>query len=89
MPGGVATAIAGIVACLSLAAFNILPMVQKALSGDPLPLTILVGYCIVGVVIYATYGYRNSKLAKGIDILDTGPGLNEALAPGHGDALNR
>ena len=89
VPGGVATAIAGILACLALATFNILPMVQKALNGDPLPLSILLGYCLVGVLIYATYGYRNSKLANGVDVLDTGPGPNEALAPGHGDVLNR
>ena len=89
VPGGVATAVAGIVACLSLAAFNILPMIQKAIGGDPLPLSILGVYCVVGSVVYIGYGYRNSKLARGIDILDTGPGPNEAFAPGHGDPLNR
>ena len=89
VPGGIATAVAGIVACMALAAFNILPMIQKAVGGDPLPLSILVVYCIVGAIIYAAYGYRHSKLAQGIDILDTGPGPNEAFAPGHGDTLNR
>ena len=89
VPGGVATAVAGIVACLVLAAFNILAMIQKAIGGDPLPLSILVVYCLVGAVIYAAYGYRHSKLARGIDILDTGPGANQSFAPGHGDALNR
>ena len=89
VPGGVKTAVAGIVACMALALFNILPMVQKAFTGEPLPLAILVTYCVVGVLIYLFYGYRNSKLARGIDILDTGPGPNEAFAPGHGDPLNR
>ncbi|MGC1304722.1 MAG: amino acid permease [Caulobacteraceae bacterium] len=89
VPGGEVTAILGIISCLALAVFNLYPMVQKALIGDPLPLTILVTYCVIGAVIYVGYGYRNSKLAKGIDILDTGPGPAEAFAPGHGDPLNR
>ncbi|WP_158915057.1 amino acid permease [Caulobacter sp. S45] len=88
-PGGVTTAVLGIISCMALAVFNLLPMVQKALSGDPLPLTILVVYCLIGAAIYIGYGYGNSKLAKGIDILDTGPGPEEAFAPGHGDPLNR
>ena len=59
------------------------------MKGDPLPLLILLGYCAVGALIYIGYGFWNSRLAKGLDILDTGPGINEALAPGHGDPLNR
>ena len=89
VPGGIATASLGIVFCLALAVFNLLPMVQKALGGEPLPLEIIVGYCLVGAMIYAGYGYRHSRLAKGLDVLDIGPGPNEAIAPGHGDALNR
>ena len=89
VPGGVGTAVAGIIACLALALFNIMPMVQKAMTGDPLPLSILVTYCLVGALIYMFYGYRHSKLARGVDILDIGPGPNEAFAPGHGDPLNR
>ncbi len=89
VPGGVTTAVLGIVSCLALAMFNLLPIVQKAFKGDPLPLMILVGYGLVGLAIYAGYGYRNSRLAQGLDILDVGPGPNEALAPGHGDSLNR
>jgi APA family basic amino acid/polyamine antiporter len=70
VPGGVWTAVAGIVACLGLALANLAPMVQHALAHDPLPLEILVGYCIVGAAIYTGYGFWNSKLAKGIDITE-------------------
>ena len=89
VPGGSVTAVLGIVSCLALAGFNLWPMIEKAMNHDPLPLSILASYCAVGAVIYAGYGYRNSCLASGVDILDEGPGPNEALAPGHGDALNR
>ena len=89
VPGGIVTAVLGIISCLALAVFNLLPMVQKAMRGDPLPLSIIVGYCLVGAAIYGGYGYRNSRLAKGLDVLDIGPGPNEAVAPGHGDPLNR
>ena len=89
VPGGVPTAIAGIVCCMALAGFNLWPMIQKAMHGDPLPLTILLSYCAAGAFIYLAYGLWHSNLAKGVDLADTGPGPNEALAPGHGDPLNR
>ncbi len=89
VPGGVPTAIAGIVLCLGLAAFNLLPMVSRAAHGDLLPLGILGGYCLVGVAVYLLYGLRHSLLAKGVDVLDLGPGPNEAFAPGEGGPLNR
>jgi APA family basic amino acid/polyamine antiporter len=89
VPGGVPTAAVGIVVCLGMAAFNLLPMVDKAAHGDFLPLGILVGYGLVGVAVYLLYGLGHSKLAKGIDILDIGPGPEEAFAPGHGGPLNR
>ncbi|MDO9078047.1 MAG: amino acid permease, partial [Brevundimonas sp.] len=48
VPGGVWTAGAGIVACLSLAGFNFWPMIQHAMDGNTLPLTILAAYAAVG-----------------------------------------
>jgi APA family basic amino acid/polyamine antiporter len=89
VPGGVATAALGIFVCLGMAAFNLVPMVDKAVHGDFLPLGILVGYGLVGVAVYLLYGLKHSKLARGIDILDIGPGPEEAFAPGHGNPLNR
>ena len=70
VPGGIVTAVLGILACLSLAAFNFWPMIQHAMNGNPLPLSILGIYAIVGGIIYAAYGFWNSKLAKGIDITE-------------------
>ncbi len=88
VPGGVPTAVLGIIVCLGMAGFNLAPMVAKAFSGDFLPLGILGGYGLVGVFVYIFYGLGHSKLSKGIDILDIGPGPEEALAPGHGHPSN-
>jgi APA family basic amino acid/polyamine antiporter len=70
VPGGIATAVAGILACLGLAGLNFWPMIQHAMDDNPLPLTILAAYAAVGALIYAAYGYWHSKLAKGIDITE-------------------
>ena len=84
VPGGIATAVAGIIACLSLAAFNFWPMIQHAMDGNPLPLTILGCYAVVGAIIYAAYGFWHSKLAKGIDITEETTINSPADAFGHG-----
>ena len=44
------------------------------------PLTILV----IGVLLYLFYGYRNSRLAQGLDCVDDSPlpSPNEAIAHG-------
>jgi APA family basic amino acid/polyamine antiporter len=89
VPGGIYTAVLGIILCLALTSFNLWPMIEKAMHHDPLPLTILSTYCLVGAIVYAAYGVWHSKLAKGVDILDIGPGPDAALAPGHGNPLNR
>ena len=70
VPGGIVTAVFGIISCLALAGFNFWPMIQHAMDGNPLPLTILAAYAVVGAIIYAIYGFWNSKLAKGIDITE-------------------
>jgi len=84
VPGGVWTAGAGILACLSLAGFNFWPMIQHAMDGNTLPLTILAAYAAVGAIIYAIYGFWHSKLAKGIDITEETTMSSPAEAMGSG-----
>jgi APA family basic amino acid/polyamine antiporter len=84
VPGGIWTASAGIVACLSLAGFNFWPMIQHAMDGNTLPLTILAAYAAVGAVIYIIYGFWHSKLAKGIDITEETTMSSPAEAMGSG-----
>ena len=38
-----------------------------------LPAILLLSYAAVGATIYIFYGYKNSRLAKGLDVLDVGP----------------
>jgi APA family basic amino acid/polyamine antiporter len=70
VPGGIFTAVLGIMACLFLASQNLIPMFQHAAEDNPLPLMLLGGYAVVGAIIYAAYGFWHSKLAKGIDITE-------------------
>jgi len=84
VPGGIWTAAAGILACLSLAGFNFWPMIQHAMDGNTLPLTILAVYAVVGAVIYIIYGFWHSKLAKGIDITEETTMSSPAQAMGSG-----
>jgi APA family basic amino acid/polyamine antiporter len=84
VPGGVVTAVLGILACLGLAAANLAPMVIRALNDDPVPLTILGTYAAVGAVIYAVYGFWNSKLAKGEQVAENGGLMQPAEAMAHG-----
>lgn len=84
VPGGIFTAVLGILACAALAGLNFIPMVQHALNDNPLPLTILGIYAVVGAIVYCAYGYWNSKLAKGIDITEETTINSPAAAFGEG-----
>jgi len=87
VPGGIVTAVLGILACLFLAWQNFKPMIERALNDDPVPMTILGCYAVIGALVYALYGFWHSKLAKGIDITeDTSlPSPAEAFAHGVDD----
>jgi APA family basic amino acid/polyamine antiporter len=84
VPGGIVTAVLGILACLFLAWQNFKPMIDRALADDPVPLTILGVYALVGAIIYAVYGFWHSKLAKGIDITEDSHLPSPAEAMGRG-----
>jgi len=84
VPGGIATAVAGIAACMFLAWQNFKPMIQHAMDDNPLPLILLASYAAVGAVIYIGYGYWHSKLAKGIDITEDTSLPSPAEAMGRG-----
>jgi APA family basic amino acid/polyamine antiporter len=60
VPGGIVTAVLGILACLFLAWQNFQPMIVHAMNNNPLPLMILGGYAAVGAVIYIAYGFWNA-----------------------------
>lgn len=84
VPGGIFTAVLGILACLFLASQNLIPMFQHAAEDNPLPLMLLGGYAAIGAIIYAAYGFWHSKLAKGIDITEDATLETAVEALGHG-----
>ncbi len=84
VPGGIATAVAGICACMFLAWQNFKPMIQHAMDDNPLPLILLASYAAIGAVIYITYGFWHSKLAQGIDITEDVSMPSPAQAMGRG-----
>ena len=69
-PGGAWTPLLGIIFAGIMAAPLIWDIIDKAMSGDPIPAIILSSYILLGALIYGFYGLRNSRLAQGLDILD-------------------
>lgn len=51
-----------ILACLTMMGPVLADIVGKAIDGEWIPLIILVGYMVLGVVIYVQYGRHNSRL---------------------------
>lgn len=84
-PGGNLTPCLGIVFSLVMIAPFLLDIATKATRGDPIPAFLLGGYVLVGALIYAVYGYRNSHLARGLAQAKyeaSGPQPMEAIAHG-------
>jgi basic amino acid/polyamine antiporter, APA family len=55
--------IIGILLCLVMIVPLLVKKVDSALRGDPVPLALLGGYLVLGVIIYGVFGYRNSKIS--------------------------
>ncbi|MDB5433433.1 MAG: amino acid permease-associated region [Caulobacter sp.] len=87
-PGGIVTPILGIFFALVMIAPLIWDIISKAMKGDLIPATLLGGYILLGALIYIGYGYRNSRLGKGLPQIvtdqDAGPGPEQAIAGGVG-----
>jgi APA family basic amino acid/polyamine antiporter len=68
-PGGALTPILGVVFAIIMILPLVIDIYNKAMKGDTIPAMLLGGYFAVGVLIYVFYGFWNSRLAKGLDIL--------------------
>jgi APA family basic amino acid/polyamine antiporter len=49
----------------------LLRKVVAAMNGDFVPLGLLIGYAVIGVLIYVLYGYKHSRLGQGHSPFDT------------------
>ncbi len=56
--------IIGVLLCLVMIVPIIVKKIDAFLRGDPIPLFLLGGYLLIGVVVYVTFGRSNSELAK-------------------------
>jgi APA family basic amino acid/polyamine antiporter len=83
-PGGAVVPILGVLFAMVMAAPLLIDIVIKYNHGDPIPAYILSGYILLGAAIYLFYGLWNSRLAKGLDILEDAsmPSPMEAAAFG-------
>jgi APA family basic amino acid/polyamine antiporter len=86
-PWGMWTPVLGIVFAGIMAAPLIIDIIAKAMNDDPIPAIILGSYLLLGAAIYIFYGYSNSRLGKGLDVLDDTAlqGPLEAIAHGVDD----
>jgi APA family basic amino acid/polyamine antiporter len=69
-PGGTVIPVLGVIFAGIMAYPLIKDIIVKAMNNDPIPAIILTSYLVLGAVIYLFYGLNNSRLAKGLDILE-------------------
>jgi APA family basic amino acid/polyamine antiporter len=50
--------------CLTMMGPVLIDIVGKAIDGEWIPAAILGGYILCGILLYASYGYRHSRLAR-------------------------
>jgi len=70
VPGGPWIPVLGIIFAFIMAAPLIMDIVIKAFTGDMIPAIILLSYFVLGAGLYIFYGYRNSRLARGLDVIE-------------------
>jgi APA family basic amino acid/polyamine antiporter len=87
-PGGTVVPILGIIGAAFMGGPILLDMVISTIHGDSIPAMILIGYIIIGALIYTFYGLSNSRLAQGLSQRDSdqdaGPGPMQAEVSGVG-----
>jgi len=83
-PWGSITPILGVVFAVIMIAPLVIDIYNKAMKGDTIPAMLLGGYFAVGVMIYVLYGFWNSRLAKGLDILEDHTMTSPLEAGAHG-----
>lgn len=84
VPGGNIIPVLGVIFAGIMAYPLITDIIVKATSGDPIPAIILGSYLVLGAALYLFYGLPNSRLAKGLDILDDSPLPGAMQAAAHG-----
>ncbi|MBX7247868.1 MAG: amino acid permease [Caulobacteraceae bacterium] len=83
-PWGSVTPILGVVFAIVMIAPLVIDIYNKAMKGDTIPAMLLGSYIAIGALIYLFYGLWNSRLAKGLDVLEDTTMTTPLQAGAHG-----